>query len=29
METDPEGRPAADIQALWHWLTEESQVLAA
>lgn len=29
VETDPEGRAAADILALWHWLTQEAQVLAA
>ena len=29
LETDPEGRAAADVLALWQWLTEESQVLAA
>ncbi len=29
VETDPEGRAATDIHALWHWLTQEAQVLAA
>ncbi len=29
VETDPDGRAAADIHALWHWLTREAQVLAA
>lgn len=29
VEADPEGRAATDIHALWHWLTQEAQVLAA
>ncbi len=29
VEIDPEGKAAADIHALWHWLTQEAQVLAA
>jgi len=29
IETDPEGRAAADVVALWTWLTQEAQVLAA
>lgn len=29
VETDPDGKAATDVLALWQWLTEEAQVLAA
>jgi chromosome partitioning protein len=29
VETDPDGKAAADVLALWDWLTEEANLLAA